>query len=401
MTAVHQLPAPIVEVEVPESFVPSQWEQLEACPLSVWSQSLGTLPESVEMLVGRILHDVRAQFIARGAERDAPSLSSLLAATTAEYEQRLRSDPATACLTPIADAFGRRKWFDAEARLRIWSATLPTQYRRKREQGHTEGAPFATHRPTISFGVERPWNAPALRLRGRPDEAYIAADGAIEIVDYKSGRVIDREGVHSSIATQLQLYALMAEHLTGRTVRLFVHGRGRIPIEWDESNRARIAERVSLTSARYLPKAVQAAKEVSRPGAHCVGCRLRPQCPRYLREVPAWWPNTGENPRPLPLDAWGRLRNCGRDRLGNVVHLDDPAGRRVVISGIDMRHRIETIRPDEELYVFGLAAGEDQFMHGRALHPRAFHEQSPSARWTSSPCPMFFVRSHAAIGEDS
>ena len=386
---------------MPESFAPSRWEQLEACPLSVWSQNLGALPEGIEILVGRILHDVRAQFVARGAEGNAPTLSSLLHDTTAEYEQRLCIDPSTACLTPIADAFGRRRWFDAEARLRIWSATLASQRPRKREEAHNEGGPFATHGPTISFGVERPWNAPALRLRGRPDEASVAADGAIEIVDYKSGRVIDREGVQSSIATQLQLYALMAEHLTGRSVRLFVQGRGRIPIEWDESDRARIAERVSLMSAKYWPKAVQSAEEVSRPGPHCVGCRLRPQCPRYLREVSAWWPNTGHNPRPLPLDAWGRVRECGRDPLGNVVHLDDPAGRRVVISGIDVRHGLETVRLDEELYAFGLAAGEDQFMHGRALHPRAFHEHSPSARWASSPCPMFFVGPRAAIGKDS
>jgi hypothetical protein len=55
------------------------------------------------------------------------------------------------------------------------------------------------------------------------------------------------------------------------------------------------------------------------------------------------------------------------------------------------------------VYAFGLAAGEDQFMHGRPLHPRAFHEHSPSPRWESAPCPRFYVRpgrSHATTLRD-
>lgn len=387
----RQLPAPIVEVEVPESFAPSRWEQLEACPLSVWSQNLGVLPDTIEMIVGRILHDVRARFVASSTERDSIGLSSLLRDTVAEYEQRLRSDAETACLTPITQVFGGRKWIDAEARLRRWSASVPIQKKRPHQVGHSQGEPFTTLRPTLSFGMERSWNVPALRLRGRPDEAYIAQDGSVEIVDYKSGNVVDREGVHSSIVTQLHLYALMAEHVTGRSVRLFVHGRQRISIEWDDSSRDRTAERLRSVATKYAPRHVLPATEVSNPGSHCVGCSLRAQCRRYLRETPVWWPNTGAHPRPLPLDVWGTLRTRGRDSVGSILHLDDPAGRRVVIAGIDHRHGVETIHADEDVYAFGLAAGEDQFMHGRSLHPRAFHERSGSPRWDSSPCPRFYV----------
>jgi CRISPR/Cas system-associated exonuclease Cas4 (RecB family) len=399
---VDQLPTPIVEVEVPESFAPSQWEQLEMCPLSVWAQNRGALPESVEITVGRILHDVRAHFVASTEGQDAPRLASLLSDTVAEYEQRLRSDPATACLTPIRQVFGRRKWSDAEARLRRWSTAPPIQ-RGPRQGGHSLGESLTTVRPTISFGVERPWNVPALRLRGRPDEACVAPDGSIEIVDYKSGSIVDRQGVRSSVATQLHLYALMAEYVTGRSVRLFVHGRQRISIEWDESRRAQTSERVQSASIKYSPGTVLPANQVANPGSHCVGCRLRAQCPRYLHEAPTWWPNTGAHPRPLPLDVWGTLRARGRDSVSSILHLDDPAGRRVVISGIDRRHGVDTIVADEEVYAFGLAGGEDQFMHGRPLHPRAFHERSPSPRWESAPCPRFYVgpgRTHAATPRD-
>lgn len=387
----QQLPSSLVHVTVPECFAPSQWQQLEACPLSVWAQAPGALPESAEVIIGRILHDVRERFVATKPTPNAPALSTILSNIVEAYEKRLRSNPTTASLAPIAEMFGRRKWVDAEARLRKWAAELPIQKATRPARNRQNNSSSAVG-ATLAFGEERTWYVPELRLRGRPDQAWIAADGCVEIVDYKSGNVVDRQGVHASIVTQLQLYALMAEHVTGRTVRLFVHGRQRIAIEWNDSEKAKIVVRVQSFSDTYPIGAVLPVTEGSEAGSHCVGCRLRAQCPRYLRDIPSWWPNTGEHPRPLSLDAWGVVSSSRRDSLGWTLHLDDPVGRSVEISGIADRHEVDSAATGRYVYGFGLAAGEDQFMHGRPLHPRAFHERSPSPRWRSAPCSTFYVR---------
>ena len=219
----------------------------------------------------------------------------------------------------------------------------------------------------------------------------IAPDGGLESVDYKSGNVLDREGVLPPVVDQLHLYALMSESLTERPIRLSVQGRQRIPIEWGESERAAIASRLSSLSDGYPVGELLDANTVARPGSNCVGCRLRPQCGSYLHAVPSWWPNTGEHPRPLPLDSWGTVRRRSPDPLGATLHIEDAAGRTVLISGIDPRHGVETADAGDEVYGFTLAAGEDQLMHGRWLHPRAFHERSPSARWRSA-SPAFYTR---------
>lgn len=384
------LPPAIEQITVPESFSPSQWARLEACPLSVWAEKAGVLPESIEVVVGRILHDVRARY--RSISRDASTtLDALLSDVVEEYEIQLRDNPDTAALIPIPQAFGQRKWVDVKLRLRAWAESrLPTRAPRSREMGARE--PGGTPSSSLRLGDEAPWNVPNLRLRGRPDHVSIAPDGALEIVDYKSGNVFDREGVLPPVVDQLHLYALMSESLTDRPVRLSVQGRQGIPIEWGESERTAIVSRLSSLSEAYPAGELLDASTVARPGSNCVGCRLRPQCERYLHDVPRWWPNTGEHPRPLPLDSWGTLRHRSPGPLGSTLHIEDAAGRTVLISGIDPRHGVETAEVGDEVYGFTLAAGEDQFMHGRWLHPRAFHERSPSARWRSATSPAFFTR---------
>ncbi len=347
------------------------------------------LPEPIETVVGSILHDVRAKFAEASSVGQVGNLSQMLKEVLRERETELRTSSTTACLTPIRQVFGARKWADVEVRLRKWSHDIEARQPEKRSATDLSSVP--TSAPAISFGIERHWRVPALRLRGRPDEAVIAHDGVIEIIDFKSGNPVDREGVRSAIVLQLHLYALMAEHVTGRRVRLFVHGRQRVPIEWDGPPREAVVQRLSSLSAAYPAGDSVLANEVSRPGPHCVGCRLRSQCSRYLHDVPAWWPNVRDNPRPLPLDVWGVVRTLGEDERGSTLHLDDAAGRQVVVSGISPRHGVEGLKPNATVFAFGLAAGEDVFMHGRSLHPRAFHEISPSPRWTSARCPMFFV----------
>ncbi len=358
------------------------------CPLSVWARDLGVIPESVEAIAGRVLHEVR-QRVARTAPAPTPSeISTIMGSVLEACEERLRRDPATAALVPLAQVFGRRKWVDAAARLHRWAGDRsPHRAAPPSRQSASGSIPIAD--AVLPLGDERSWHVPALRLSGRPDHAALASDGAVEIVDFKSGNIFDREDVRSSVVTQLHLYALMAQHVTGRPVRLFVHGRRRVSIEWNDTARGMVSERLTTFSTKYPAGRLLSASEVSHPGSQCVGCRLRAQCSGYLSGVSVWWPNTGTNPRPLPLDAWGTVLSCDRDAAGWTLRLSDPIGRTVVISGIDDRHGVKDVQKGEEIFAFGLGAGEDEFMHGRALQPRSFHEHSPSPRWRSSPCAQF------------
>ena len=92
----------------------------------------------------------------------------------------------------------------------------------------------------VGLGPEAWICSPELRIRGRADQVEWAPDGVLEISDFKSGFVAERdEGTIPGYALQLGLYGLAAEAVvTPSGMRLCVEGAERTRIEWPGYARA-------------------------------------------------------------------------------------------------------------------------------------------------------------------
>ncbi len=377
-----QLPTAIANVVVPEQFAPSAWLRMEQCALSVWADREGVLPESVKAIVGRVLHTAREEVLRKNLVGPAQTTAVRAAIDAAKAAEESRIETSADPLrVPLVEAYGARRWLQRTIWLEAWARGLPVGQ-------HASSEPSAAGRAaavgdSFAIGVERTWTSVALRLRGRPDEARLSEDGDVEVTDYKTGFVVGRDGqIAPAIAIQLQLYLLMAETLTRRRARGFLQAGVVTAVPWNEDVRESTARRVSEIGKRFPTRATLAASDAASPGVHCSGCRLRPRCSTYLQFVPDWWRNTGESPRPLPADVWGRVSSIDDEPLGISIRLEDVAGRRTLVRGLDPTHDLKGVGVGNKLFFFDLEPTEDATIHGRRMHPRSFHERSPGPRWT-------------------
>ncbi|WP_426746276.1 PD-(D/E)XK nuclease family protein [Myxococcus faecalis] len=387
------LPTPISTVTVPRYFSPSNWLLMERCPLRVWSGTEGPLPESIEAIVGSLLHHAREAVLTQGLTGvdHSRQVEECLIIHRDHYEARLRSDPGYAALIPIQEAIGRLRWLELTEELKSWARLAETPIKNSNSVGEKSplrvkqkggSAPNDVFPNSFSLGAEQWWTCNPLRLRGRADEARLTADGVIEVTDYKTGVSVDANGrLMPNIEMQMELYLLMAETLTSRPARGRVYGRKEVSVPWDLEKSKRLLVHLQEFTARFPVGKQLAADVAALPGTHCIGCRLRPSCKQYLERVPAWWENNGEHPRPLPFDVWGRITRHERAAQGWSVWLEDAAGRRVVLRGLADTHGIGSLPAGILLYAFNLEPTEDTYAHGRRIHPRSFHEWQPGPRW--------------------
>ena len=388
--AVSELPRPIEHVAVPELFAPSTWFRMERCALSVWAKGEWALPDSVKAVVGRVLHAAREEVLRRAlvGPDNTQAVRGVIDAARLAEERQVEAF-VDASVVSLVESYGARRWLQRTLWLEAWARGLPLR-----------SAPFsrpqvlrATDPPTggasshdrFALGAEQWWVSTDLRLRGRPDEAQLTESGQIEITDYKTGFVVSREGhMAPSIETQLRLYLLMAETLTGRRAQGIVQGALSISVPWDDDLRDTTRRQVSRITQNYPSNATLDALQTATPGVHCSGCGLRPRCRSYLRQAPTWWPNTGDHPRPLPADTWGRVSSIKHEQIGVTVRLEDAAGRRVVVRGLNPARQMAHAATGTMLFLFDLESTEDGTLHGRRMHPRLFHERSPGPRWPSA-----------------
>lgn len=399
--SVAWLPAPLGTLRVPHHFSPSSWGALQRCPLRVWgsAQSTTPLPESPEALFGTLLHDCRKRFLERWRRHDDAKvlMKSIFTEELLQLEGRLAAN-GLASLVPLKSAIDWHRWTDRTHRLVQWAAARvaePLPWRGRdpvRAQGVTNSGDTDVETDDFSLGVERWWAAHALRLRGRPDEAVLGDDGAVEISDFKTGAVLDDDGrVDSRAVAQLQLYAIMAEHLRpGCKVRLSVAQSRRVAVPWTAAERGAMTDQLRELSDRFPSGAEVDASSVAVPGPHCAGCRVRHTCSRYLQELPSWWRNGEGHPRPLPYDVWGRVDMADVADGSWHVAVTDPIGRRVQVSGLSRERPLDALAPGAHLYMFGLEPAEDVAHHGMLIQPLNFYEHAPGPPWKSARCAMVF-----------
>ena len=357
--------------------------------------SPGTLPPAPKAVLGTVLHHVRALWRARNVATPdsgagaADAVDALLAHGLEEASHQLAADSRTRGLVPLQRTVGD-DYLTRRMALRRWAKAgverLDVGGPAKLQLGLYHQPSGARLEDQLGEGIE-PWLvANDLRLVGRPDLLVREPGGVVYIADDKTGQVVDDKGkVLPSHVAQLELYALMVEHLQPKTrVRLSVVGEAAHPIPWDTATRSRARDRLQEVLDDLPEGQTTPAASLASPGGSCRSCRLRPRCSAYAQAALAWWRDPNQGPHPLPFDAWGTLTEV---RLANGavdVSMKDPTGRTVRVGGLSEAHGITPQHVGDTVSIFNLEPSQDVRLHGRWLAPTSWHEESPARTFPSA-----------------
>jgi putative RecB family exonuclease len=249
----------------PRSLSPSKLSAFKDCPLAFRFAAIDRLPEAPapHMVKGTLVHSALERLFwdhARGERTPDAAHHALELAWQALQED---SELASLELTEAEQVS-----FVADA------ASLVDGYLRLED-------PDAVDAVGVELTLEA--DVAGLRLRGIIDRLDVNADGELEVVDYKTGRVpsVNQEQQRLS---GVQFYALLCEQVLGRRparVRL-MYLREPLVIEAEPSEQAVRGTR-QRTSAVWtaIERACENEDFRPRPSALCNWCSFRSLCPIY------------------------------------------------------------------------------------------------------------------------
>ena len=250
---------------LPRSLSPSKLSAFKDCPLAFRFAAIDRLPEAPapHMVKGTLVHSALERLFwdhPRGERSPEAARHALDQAW-----QALQDDPELLFLE-LTDA--EREAFVADA------ALLVDGYLRLED-------PDAVNAVGVELTLEA--DVAGLRLRGIIDRLDVTDDGALEVVDYKTGRVPSVNQEQQRLGG-VQFYALLCEQVLGRRpsrIRL-MYLREPLVIEAVPSEQGVRGTR-QRTSAVWsaIERACENEDFRPRPSALCNWCSFRALCPIY------------------------------------------------------------------------------------------------------------------------
>jgi hypothetical protein len=135
------------------------------------------------------------------------------------------------------------------------------------------------------LGSEKWFELKKFELAGKIDLSYLDDDGVIHVIDFKSGKVIDDEGLPiEEYLIQIGVYGLMVEDSTSHSNLLLelIGSHSSWSGYLDEFLRGHVLDLVmNAKSTLPLHKEIEAS-EISTTGEHCLSCRSRFACGKYV-----------------------------------------------------------------------------------------------------------------------
>jgi putative RecB family exonuclease len=254
-----------VALTLPRTLTPSKVSAFTNCPLAFQFSVIEHRPEppSPHKVKGTLVHTAL-----EGLFWNHPGPGRTEAAATAELERawvELQSDPDFMELALPADAAAA---FLADARV------LLANYFRLED-------PTTVRAIGVELGVEIEQDG--LRLRGIIDRLDMAPDGALTVIDYKTGRAPSVRYEQSRMGG-VQTYALLCEKLLGRTpveVRL-LHLRDPVVLSAVATPQS-VRGQERRTAAVWGAIERACANDDFRPkiGPLCDYCHFKPECPAF------------------------------------------------------------------------------------------------------------------------
>jgi putative RecB family exonuclease len=304
MTAIDVHPAP-PEATAPRrpSLSPSRAADFKTCPLLYRFRTIDRLPErkSLAMVRGTLVHSVLERLYGLPpAQRTVESALELLGPAWAD----LREEPEVAELFATSQADGAETDVNAPASVEAWLASAGKLVERY----------FTLEDPTRiqPEGLEQLVEVTlpdGLLLRGFVDRLDVASNGALRVVDYKTGSM-PREAFENKALFQMKFYALVLWRTRGvvaAQLKLIYLGDGdALTYSPDEEELLRF-ERTLLAIWSAIERAVSTGDFRPNKSRLCGWCDHQAVCPAF-----------GGTPPPFPTEAaaaagWQTLPIVERD----------------------------------------------------------------------------------------
>lgn len=261
------------------SLSPSRAADFKTCPLLYRFRSIDRLPErtTVEQARGTLVHAVLERLFDLPASGRTPTAAGDLVAP--QWDRLVTEQPELAGLFPDGDPAASDEF--------LRSAT-----------GLLEGY-FAVEDPQRLEPAERESLISAvvddeLLIRGYLDRLDVAPDGALRVVDYKTGGA-PREAFEARALFQLKFYALVLWRTRGvvpRVLRLLYLRDAEICDYTPDAEELMRFERTVVALWRAIEQATARQDFRPRPSRLCDWCSHQSLCPTF-----------GGTPPPFPQDA--------------------------------------------------------------------------------------------------
>jgi len=275
---------------------PSRASDFKQCPLLYRFRVIDRLPSppSPAAARGTLVHAVLERLFDLPAPQRTPEAATALLAP--EWERLVAAEPELAGLLDVDEDGAVDAWFaQAQGLVERW---------------------FTLEDPTRLEPAERELYIEAeldgLVLRGYVDRLDVAPDGALRVVDYKTGRSPSELFERSSLF-QMRFYALVLWRLRGvvpRMLQLVYLGNGEVVRYQPDEADLLATERGVKALWAAIERSAQTGDWRPRVSRLCDWCEHRALCPEW-----------GGTPPPLPEDA--RRRALDPAVAGRVDPADD------------------------------------------------------------------------------
>ncbi|WP_434740090.1 RecB family exonuclease [Micromonospora sp. SH-82] len=281
---------PPASTEVPAtvraSLSPSRAADFKTCPLLYRLRSIDRLPErtTVEQARGTLVHAVLERLFDLPAADRTPTAAGDLVAP--QWDRLVTEEPE------LADLFDGAEPQAGEDFLRSATALLEGYFTvedpRRLEPAEREAL--------ISAVVDD-----ELLIRGYLDRLDVAPDGALRVVDYKTGGA-PREAFEARALFQLKFYALVLWRTRGvvpRVLRLLYLRDAEVCDYTPDAEELARFERTVVALWRAIEQATERQDFRPRPSRLCDWCSHQAHCPSFGNTPPPF-PVTAASAGPLP-----------------------------------------------------------------------------------------------------
>jgi len=285
---------PVDGVEVLGALSPSRAADFLSCPLLYRFRTIDKLPEpsSPDAVRGTVVHKVLEDlFDLPAADRTTDRAAEMLLPA---WERLVAAEPELASMFGAATDPGSESAGGTGAEVTTWLASCRTVLERY----------FSLEDPTRLEPAERELYVEALLdsrllLRGFVDRIDVAPDGAIRVVDYKTGRA-PTERFEAKALFQMKFYALVIWRTRGvvpAMLQLVYLGSGDVLRYVPDEADLRSTERKVEAIWRAIRLAEETGDWRPSPSRLCDWCAHRSLCPAYGGSPP---PLPQPEPRPEP-----------------------------------------------------------------------------------------------------
>ncbi|MFI6230161.1 RecB family exonuclease [Micromonospora echinospora] len=263
------------------SLSPSRAADFKTCPLLYRFRSIDRLPErpSVEQVRGTLVHAVLERLFDLPAAGRTPTAAGDLVAP--QWDRLVTEQPELAALFPGDDPAAVADFLRSATALLDGYFTVEDPQRLEP----------AERESLISAVVDD-----ELLIRGYVDRLDVAPDGALRVVDYKTGGA-PREAFEARALFQLKFYALVLWRTRGvvpRVLRLLYLRDAEVCDYTPDAEELERFERTVVALWRAIEQATERRDFRPRPSRLCDWCSHQAHCPTF-----------GGTPPPFPETAAG------------------------------------------------------------------------------------------------